>query len=511
MRRLQFILAAVTISAGFAASAQDVVEAYNLSNFSVLGTARSIGFGGALGSIGGDFGTVSMNPAGLGIYRNSEISFTPSIKINNSGSQYLGTSSSDYNVKVNINQFGIVFNNAPKGKRYDRRDWKSVSFAMGMNRVADFNHDYNYTGKNYTSSASQAFEASANADTNNVSDASTPAYAGYQAYLINGSGNDYKTAIPFAHGTQQLNSVKERGGITEYLLSLGGNYKEKLLIGCSVSIPYMDYQKSSVYSETLLPGATNNYENFKSFTYTNTLNIFGAGVNAKFGAIYNVTEFFRIGAAFHTPTVYSLKEFTDYGIQSQVNGGTHNVSTDNLLPRQHFDYTFTTPFKAVASMSIVLKKYGFITADYEYINYSTMRYQYPAGFDDAAGTSYDLQATIMNNAIKNAYQSVNNVRIGAEIKLTKFFMIRGGVGYYSNPYKGSVPSGEHIDISGGIGFRGRHFFADLAMINSNYTFTEQPYNNIDYRYVTSGPAVPFPTATVNQHLNNFALTIGTKL
>ena len=46
--------------------AQDAVGAFTLSNLTTYGTARSIGFGGALGSIGGDFSCLSVNPAGIG-------------------------------------------------------------------------------------------------------------------------------------------------------------------------------------------------------------------------------------------------------------------------------------------------------------------------------------------------------------------------------------------------------------------------------------------------------------
>ena len=492
------------------ASAQDVLEAYNLSNMNAQATARSIGFGGALGSVGGDFGAVSVNPAGLGIYRSSEISFTPSIKINSSASQYLTENSNDNNTKANINHFSVVFNNAPKGKRYDRHAWKSVSFAMGMNRLADFNHNYNYTGANYSGSASQAFEADANKDTINVSIPGRLAYTGFESYLINGYQSHYNTVVPFAQGIQQLNNVTERGGITEYSLSLGGNYKEKLLTGISVGIPFMDYRSTAEYSETILPKVTNNPEQFQSFTYHNALNISGGGINAKFGAIYNVTNFFRVGGAFHTPTIYSIKEFSDYGIVTKINGRITDISTDNYLPRTNFDYSFISPYKAILSATFILKKFGFITADYEYVAYNTMHYSYPKGFDSATGTSYDYQAALMNKSIRNTYRSVTNLRLGAEIKLTKFFMIRAGVGYYGNPYNASSVSGEHIDISGGLGLRTRHFFADLGMVSSLYSFTEQPYNNIDYNYVRSGPPAPFPTAKIDQRVNNIALTIGTK-
>ena len=42
------------------------------------GTARAIGVGGSMGAIGGDFSTISTNPAGLATYRTGEFIFSPS-------------------------------------------------------------------------------------------------------------------------------------------------------------------------------------------------------------------------------------------------------------------------------------------------------------------------------------------------------------------------------------------------------------------------------------------------
>src|SRR5436190_4966794 len=101
--RSSFLSAALLASV--AASAQDVREAYNLSNTAVQGSARAIGFGGALGSVGGDFSAISVNPAGLGIYRSSELSFTPALKFNGTESDYAGTSTSDNTTRFGISQF----------------------------------------------------------------------------------------------------------------------------------------------------------------------------------------------------------------------------------------------------------------------------------------------------------------------------------------------------------------------------------------------------------------------
>ena len=512
MGNFRFFLASSLALGIYSATAQDINEAYNLSNLTVQGTARSIGFGGALGSVGGDFSAISVNPAGLGIYRSSEFSITPSMKVNSSSSDYLGTTTGDNVSRFNFNNFGIVFTDAPKGRRYERRRWKAVSVAFGMNRVADFNHNYTYSGINKTSSASQAFESDANSDTNNVNTAGTLGYLGYQSYLLNNSSSSsgtYHTIVPFLSGIQQIKSIQESGRINEYVISLGGNYMEKLMLGASLGIPTVNYQRNESYIEQVTAGSASNPDNFQSFNYTNNLSITGGGVNLKLGAIYKITDFMRIGAAIHLPTYYWITDVSAPGITAVVNNVSNTLTTDNYLPVNSFAYSFSTPVRSILSGTFILKNLGFITADYEYVNYNTMRYRYPSGMDNNSGYSYQYEADQINTDIKNTYQSVSNVRVGAEIKLSRYFMVRGGFGYYGDPYKNSSVSGQRIDISGGLGFRGKHFFADLGYVNSMYKTTEQPYS-VDFDHVVSGPPAAIPTATISQTINNIALTVGAK-
>lgn len=500
----------MSISVACNSQAQDMNEAYNLSSGTVQGTARSVGFGGALGSVGGDFSSLSVNPAGLGVYRTSELSFSPSLKMNYTSSSFLGQTIEDNNTRLNINNFSVVITEAPKGRRYDHRNWKAVSFAFGMNRIADFNRDYNYKGNTNAGSASLLFEADANQYPNDLNDAGTLGYLGLNTHIVTPHLTSYYSTVPFAGGIQQSNIVQERGGISEYVISLGGNYKERLMLGATIGIPSMNYKRTSDYTETILPGNPYNPDGFSTFTYNNQLNINATGVNMKLGAILKITNFLRIGAAFHTPTLYNIHEFTDYGITSLVNNVQYNISTANSLPVYQFDYSLLTPYKGVVSAAVVIKKLGFITADYEYIDYSTMKYYYPTGINSSTGISYQQEAINMNNNIRNSFQAASNVRIGAEIKLTKYFMIRGGAGYYGNPYKTGLAM-ERIDLSAGIGFHTSHFFADVAVINSSWKYEEQVYSNVDYRYVaTANSGAPAPIATIQPTTNNAVLTVGVK-
>lgn len=517
---MRYLISALSVSlllTAYIVSAQDITEPYNFSNLTVQGTARSMGFGNALGSVGGDFSTLSVNPAGIGIYRSSEFTFTPSLRINSASSDYIGSISPANNTHFNINNFGFVFTNAPKGKRYENRNWKSASIAFGMNRTADFNHDYIYQGKNTSSSGSQAFESDANLYPGDVTtNASALGYIGYNAFLINpNSSNQFVSIVPFQGGVDQLKSVHETGGINEYTLSFGGNYKEKLMLGFTLGIPSVNYHSASYYQESLSAG--NNQSNpygFSSFNYSQALDITGGGINAKLGAIYKFSDIFRLGFAFHTPTYYWLHDVYTPSVITNFFDSTKVVTVDNgLLVQNVFDYHLTTPWKGVLSATIILNGMGFITADYEYVDYSSMRFIYPGV--DAFGNSYQSEQDAMNQTIGKTYQGASNFRLGGEIKATKNFMGRVGFGYYGNAY---TPYGEstvlnyttqRIDLSAGVGFHFNKFFADVAVVHSMYTGYEQPYH-VDYSGVVSGPATTTPTAKTDFSLNNVALTLGFK-
>ncbi|MES2702971.1 MAG: hypothetical protein V4649_10045 [Bacteroidota bacterium] len=484
------------------AEAQSLADAYNLSNLTVQGTARSMGFGNALGSVGADFSTLSVNPAGIGVYRSSEFTLTPSLRINGAEGQYIAGKTADNNVNFNINNFGMVFTSAPKGKRYERRSWKAVSFGFGMNRVADFNRRYSYNGVNNTSSATQAFESDANQY--NTTDLDLPGYIGYQAYLLNqDTGNRWVTSVPFAGGINQMKNVRESGRINEYTLSLGGNYKERLMLGATVGLTDLRYRRRSLYTESLATGnnAPNPY-GFNWFSYNQAVDLEGGGANLKIGAIYKITNFFRIGAAFHTPTIYGISDTYVPEVRSSHNNNLRVLDIGNeLLAQNNFNYSFASPWRGILSATFIVKGLGFITADYEYVDYASMSYMYPEDY------SYD--ESVMNSTISSTYQGTSNFRLGAEALLTKYFMARAGFGYYGNPYKVGGGDAQRMDFSAGLGFHFENFFTDVAVVHSRWQMVEQPYN-IDFNYVYSGPSAMLPSAAIDLKSTNIAWTIGMK-
>ncbi len=477
------ILAANSLSA----SAQNAIDASKYAQSNPLATARSVGFGGALGSVGGDMGSLSVNPAGLGVYRSSEFIFTPGLRFSGTNSSYNSTEMNDNGTRFGLNSLGFVYTSAVNDKDYDRADWKAISFGLGLNRSAEYSRNYNYGGKNYTSSASQYFEGDAFKYPNSTTaDPGTPAYLGYQSYLLS---NLYTTYVPYNRGIQQLKTVNEKGGATDLNLSLGGNYQDKLMLGATLGFNFLNHKVNSTMSEETF--TMNEVDSFDHFNYTENFKTIGTGVNLKLGAIYKFNDNFRAGLAIHTPTAYGLTETSDNNINvSSLKYGNNTVSTS---PNE-YNYNFYTPFKAVVSATAILGKLGFISADYEFVGYSGMRYK----LDDL-----NYQNTL-NSLIQNLYQSNSNVRVGAEIRLDDF-RLRAGYGYYGSPFKNKLYQGDRQDISFGMGYRFGNTFVDLAVINSSYKTYEQPY-------VLDGALgyVQPNMASINNSLTSGLLTIGWK-
>ena len=87
MRR--YFFAALVLCIAGQLSAQGVFDALRFNDNSINGTARYMSMAGAFGALGGDPTSILDKPAGLSIYRGSEVTFTlnaiPSVSESNWG------------------------------------------------------------------------------------------------------------------------------------------------------------------------------------------------------------------------------------------------------------------------------------------------------------------------------------------------------------------------------------------------------------------------------------------
>lgn len=459
-----FLFLALLFLNGYSQNQDDALR-YSQSGFG--GTARYMGLSGAFGALGADFSTLSTNPAGIGLYKKSEITFTPSFYSGRTSSSYMNSTNDDYKYNFNISNIGVIYTFYEKKNFTDEKpDWCNVQFGFGLNRVLNFNNRQLTEGYNPSSSLLNQYLSDAQGrrivDLNYFD-----TRLAFDTYLLDtlGGATHYVSAVPNGDVLQRK-SVTSSGSLNEMVVSLGGNYADRLYLGVTVGLPYLNYKETSTYKEI---DEKNKISNFNEFTLNKELITTGAGVNAKFGMIFRAADWIRIGAALHTPTFYyTMHDEWKNTLSSDLGAhGTYSAES----PSGRYDYKLTTPMKAMGSLALISKKLGLISVDYEYIDYSEARLR----ADD-----YDFFDE--NTNIRSFYHAVSNLRFGAEYRFAPF-AIRGGYALYGNPYKSTINDAQHQSFSFGFGMRQELFFIDLAYV---YSLAKEDYYLYDRSLV--GPA-----------------------
>ncbi|MEI8201531.1 MAG: hypothetical protein WCH34_00850 [Bacteroidota bacterium] len=442
MKTIKIILIFFILSAN--AFAQNEADALRYSNLSFGGTARFTGMGGAFGALGADFSTLSFNPAGIGLYKKSEITFTPSFYISNTSSLYQNNTTEDSKLNLNVNNFGAVF--SIKLGDETKKGWRNLQFGIGMNRTQNFNNRIIMEGDNPSSSLITEYIARASGSKPaNLGDFNTG--LAYDAYLMDPTGDStHYTSVLANGGAFQRKSIESKGAMSEVVISLGGNYNDRLYIGATLGIVSLKYTENSIYSEK---DNADTIPRFNSFSLNDHLETSGSGINFKVGLIFRATDWLRLGAAVHTPTYFYNMEDNYYtNIKSDVETASYSYDS----PKGSFIYTMTTPFRAIGSIAFIVGPWGLISADYEYVNYS-----------DASIHSETDEFVDVNQNIREGYRGTGNIRVGTEWSID-IFKIRGGFAYYGSPYKNTNIDASKMYFTGGFGFRQKSFFADFTYV-----------------------------------------------
>ena len=106
MKKIIFTL--LLVAAAMCVSAQGQMDALRFYESDIMGTARYMGMGGAFNALGGDATAISKNPAGLGVYRRSELSFGTNMSINKSQMETNSSTISGTRANFNFNNFALV-------------------------------------------------------------------------------------------------------------------------------------------------------------------------------------------------------------------------------------------------------------------------------------------------------------------------------------------------------------------------------------------------------------------
>ncbi|MCF6358806.1 MAG: hypothetical protein L3J54_13470 [Draconibacterium sp.] len=463
------ILFAITLFVPFLMQAQDFEDALRYSQFQVQGTARSGAMGNAFGALGGDFTSVSINPAGLGIYRSGEFVITPKSSFTKIESSYWGSNVEDTNHKFTLNNLSYVSSMSLAGR--NEVGLISVNIGIGYNRLKEFNSNAYVVGNKIDGSYMDYFADNANADIWN--DYYEELAWNTDMLLYDEDNDEYWHDIQDAgYGQNQRKSISKSGSIDEYSFAIGLNFNHKLYLGASWGIDYLYYRESSQIFEVDEQG---NIPYFNEFRFNSYLRTSGYGNNFKFGAIFKPTHQIRLGVSIHTPTYYRLRDVFETSMYSYITYDDGSEKYNEYSPTNSYDYKLQTPMRTTFSGAFIIAKSGLISVDYELVSYGKAKLK-------NGGDGYSFYDE--NLDISKAYKTSGNLRIGGEYMILKGVSLRGGYEWHQSAYNsysfGASQLNSESDLmvySGGLGYRSGLFFADVA-------YRYSVIDNFDFPYST---------------------------
>lgn len=527
------IFAAMAMTVPAVMLAQSAVDAYNLSRTDINGTARFMAMGGAFTALGGDLSTLNQNPAGIGVYRRSEIGVTLDISPRSVSAQSSTNKINTSSTPVFCSNFGYI------GTANLGGAMQTFSWGASYNRVKSFNRKFRgFEGAAHTSLTNYIADFSNGIPAGDMDfDANFNGYnpyfdsnidwlsiLAYSSFMINPDGSSSYRGL-WQNGTSGVSNpeIYENGYVDEYSIDFGGNVENVVMWGIGFGITDLQYNRTAYYSESmenaLVPTANYSLIDGNAAFDMGTYSSFsGTGFNLKLGLIFKPVNEFRIGVAFHTPTWYSLTQ--NYSADTNYKYLDPSIPQDRNNPFHGSDYTeyarndfkLTSPWKFMVGVAGVLGSNAIISADYELQAYNKMRMSFPVGFGSYESDEY------INEDISTYYKNANIFRVGAEYRVTPSFSVRAGYNYTSTTASDYMLNGGEVLTSGtdtsfsmdqgsnaisvGLGYRYKAFYIDAAYVYRNGKSTFKPYTN----YGT----VETPSFKLTETQNSIVISAGFK-
>ena len=506
-------LSAQSVNFGGTALDNDILHWGDLYNLSFTthsyGTARSMAMGNAFTALGADMISASMNPAGIGMYVDNDVSITPMMQFTKSpmegGVPYYdkSTPKRDRHFSDHTERFGMASAGGVFTVYRSTKALTNLNVGFVYNRIADFNQNTlsaSY-GNAATSSMANIYCTMANVDglrpnsEGRLIFGNDPylwgATAAYKNGLINydkEGENWFIDRISPDAVINQSSSVETRGSIGEYALTVGFNFIDRIYVGASLGLQDVRYRRNVFYGESYNypdgypSGDTYPYQ----LDYMNSMqrsNISGSGFNFKLGVTARPVDWLRIGVAYHTPTYYSLALRYDVDMWSETysagsNPEDYDVGKDGYMYNEaysgiwedsgSYSWRFRSPSRLLVGAAVTVAQRLIISADYERSWYQTTHLQY-APIDVAH-----------NEWIDEYFQGSKTIRVGAEAYILPFLPVRVGYiwsgsalrkGYEDVVFTHPLPTEESI-ITAGFGLKfNNNIYLDFAYQYATTHFT----------------------------------------
>src|SRR5690606_24038842 len=345
-------------------------DALRYSQYKSSGSARIMGLGGAQTSLGGDVSNIHENPAGLGFFRRSEASFTASYTNWKSDTNFMGQVQNNSTNNFALPNASVVM--AKVKDPLELGDWRGGSFGISINRSQLFTNDFGYFSNtrgnlsilDYYSGEYNAYGEPPLGDPSGLPLDVGLIYEDDNGYFQ--QDMDYAVGLPF-----QDELIENQGSKSEISFAYGGNYKNKLFLGGSIGVTSLNLTSTKTYNEEYL-----DQDDLNSLFFSLRENLLqdGTGINLGLGVIYKPLDNVNLGLSFKSPTWTRINEEFNADILAEFYDLNGNLEFDEEAFSDIYLTTFTlrSPMKIAAGGTFFFNKNGFITADLDYLDYSTM-------------------------------------------------------------------------------------------------------------------------------------------
>lgn len=532
----RYFLFATALMIAMSANAQETYENAKLVGEDLNGTARYVGMGGAMEALGADVSTIGTNPAGLGLFRHSNLSVSGGLLMQSNGKEFANGNKTN----ASFDQIGGVYSTRTGAKSF-------LNFGFNYHKGKNFDYILNAANSlNGSSQNKQSFIKGLLGDEGKGGffidrDPKTKANVGYSD--LNKKSNAYtfsqidylyyNTLIPtnnpvkpydYDGGNDYTFNRAHNGYIGNYDFSVSGNLNDRVYLGVTFGIKDVHYNAYSEYSENLVSGARASVADNRSIT--------GSGFDVTAGVIVRPIESspFRIGAYVKTPTWYDLTTSNTTSLIDYRNNGAANNSK---YVNNSYDFKIWTPWKFGFSLGHTIGSSLALGATYEYEDYSRINTRINDGgyIDYWTGSYYDssIADTQMNNHTREVLKAVSTLKLGVEYKPTTNLALRAGYNYVSPMYVSDGQKDPGLSSLGtsytsatdytnwkatnrftlGVGYQIDKFNIDLAYQYSSQSGDFYPFSNVKNININSTTYNNIATGTkVKNDKSQLLLTLG---
>lgn len=462
---------------------QGVGDAVLYSQSAYEGTGRNMAMGSATGAMGGDVTAAYINPAGLGLYRNSEMTFTTGLQHALVKTDYYDNRHLAGRTNVSIPNFGYVI--ASECSNY--KPLRFLQFSIALTRTNDHSIRSSAQGLNPNSSMVDSYLQEIDGIDELHDGTQDPGdylknydpyrlHPAWQTYLIDrfqdSTGYYFNSPIPQGHVFQK-DVLESKGRTEEWTFATSANIMDRFYIGTSLGVTHLKRTSTRTYTET--PENPHNPQNtFTEWSFSEDLQDDAWGLNLKLGLLYAPFRWLRFGIAARTKTFYRFEETWSTATSATLtsngeNGPYFSPTLDNT-------YTCITPATYTGSAAFIFGQRGMITADFDYLNYGKARLKKNDSFDNT------------NEEIAAVLKPTFNVRVGSEWRMRHYY-VRGGVAYYGSPYGFGNRNNSIKKLALGIGYVSlSNIYWDFAyeISESSSTFTPYQYYVNEENIVSPG-------------------------